>query len=213
MKFLGEEKNLLWILEEIKRKMLATQTHSSVFWADCFPKENLNFFSESGCPAGNSWLHGRASLLAKAFLIKLIEKPVNWNCFMNYLKFGRVNEGSMDRTRRNKWETESSQKLILQRCGVEKAGSLPVQGHPCSSDHIVWHMGALHHSAPASDHPVWKPRLWVKGRRHVVGSWDSSRHGCGVARAWTCRMSPKSGHTEGSLMSDQLDAQICNLFL
>lgn len=46
MKFLGEEENLLWILEEIKRKMLATRTHSSVFWADFFPKENLNFFQK-----------------------------------------------------------------------------------------------------------------------------------------------------------------------
>lgn len=81
-KFLGKGENLLQILEEIKRKMLATRLNS--FWTDHFPRKNPNIFlSESSCPAGNSWFHGRAALLASALVIKLIEKPFNWNCFQN----------------------------------------------------------------------------------------------------------------------------------
>lgn len=41
-KFLGKGENLLQILEEIKRKMLATRLNS--FWTDHFPRKNPNIF-------------------------------------------------------------------------------------------------------------------------------------------------------------------------
>lgn len=59
MKYFVENKilgggNLLQILEEIKRKMLATRLNSSGIELIIFQEKMQIFFSESSCPAGNS---------------------------------------------------------------------------------------------------------------------------------------------------------------
>lgn len=82
--------------------------------------------------------------------------------------------GSMDRHRRNKWEAESSQELILQWFVMEK-GQEPPQ-----HEHILWlwsHCVACGHFAAdkscSSSSPLQLCSLG-KRSRNMVGSWHSA---------------------------------------
>lgn len=117
--------------------------------------------------------------------------------------------GSMGRPRRNKWEAESSQKLILQWSGMEKGQEPPQHEHILVAGITLCGMGALCSSQmlllQLSSSAVF-PGKGEQGYGGVLGLiWPQM-----WCSAWKCRISPEPGHTETSLVLDTGNAHICN---